>query len=146
MINRRLRVLSGAACAIAIFIAPGSRLAVAARSPQAAILHQEARWLEAILNGDRNTIASILSTNYKHVDSKGALFDRSQELASVTKEQLTMKWSEQTFDFAGNVAVVHGVNTITRAHKVSRERYTDVYVNQSGTWLALSAQETAIAP
>lgn len=57
-----------------------------------------------------------------------------------------MKWSEQTFDFAGSVAVVHGVNTITRAHKVSRERYTDVYVNQNGTWLALSAQETAIAP
>jgi hypothetical protein len=146
MINRRLRVLSGAACAVAIIIAPCTRVAVAASSPQAAILHQEARWLAAILNGDRNTIASILSRDYKHVDSKGILFDRAQELASVTKEQLTMQWSEQTFDFEGNVAVVHGVNTITRAHKISRERYTDVYVNQNGTWLALSAQETAIAP
>jgi hypothetical protein len=28
----------------------------------------------------------------------------------------------------------------------ARERYTDVYVKENGTWMALSAQETEIAP
>lgn len=29
---------------------------------------------------------------------------------------------------------------------LARERYTDVYVKENGTWMALSAQETQIAP
>ena len=146
MISSHFRTLLVAVCAVAAFITPFSGVAVAASSSQAAIFHQEARWLAAILSGDRNTIASILSENYKHVDSKGVLFDRREELASIVKVDGKMKWSQQTIDFEGEVAIVHGVNTITESNKVSRERYTDVYVKQNGTWLALSAQETAIAP
>jgi hypothetical protein len=57
-----------------------------------------------------------------------------------------MNPSEQTVDFAGDVAVVHGLNTLTESGKrLARERYTDVYVKRDGTWMALSAQETAIA-
>jgi hypothetical protein len=42
----------------------------------------------------------------------------------------TMNPSEQTVDFAGD----------------ARERYTDVYAKQNGAWMALSVQETEIAP
>jgi hypothetical protein len=37
------------------------------------------------------------------------------------------------------------VNTLTHDGDVpARERFTDVFVLQDGTWLALSAQETAM--
>jgi Domain of unknown function (DUF4440) len=146
MISSRLCTSLVVACAIAAFLVPSSGSAVASSSSQAAVLRQEARWLVATLDGDHKAIASILSQNYKHVDGKGMLFDRAQELASITKAQVKMKWSQQTIDFAGDAAVVRGMNTMTELHKVSRERYTDVYVKQNGTWRALSAQETAIAP
>jgi hypothetical protein len=45
----------------------------------------------------------------------------------------------------GDTAVVRGVNTLTHDGDVpARERFTDVFVLQDGTWLALSAQETAM--
>ena len=41
--------------------------------------------------------------------------------------------------------MIHGVNTLTESGNVlARERFTDVFVKQNGTWMALSAQETAI--
>ena len=53
--------------------------------------------------------------------------------------------TEQTVDFAGNVAAVHGLNTITQAGKVpARDMFTDMFAKQHGVWMALSAQETAL--
>jgi Domain of unknown function (DUF4440) len=69
----------------------------------------------------------------------------AEELASIDIEPFTMNATEQTVDFAGDAAVVHGLNTVTQSGKLlSRERYTDVFVKQNGSWMALSAQETAI--
>jgi hypothetical protein len=122
-----------------------SRPANAALSVADEVLAQELRWLKAIVNGDRKTIDSILSAKFKHITSKGELLDRSQELASMVKEPFTMNATEQTVDIVGDTAVIHGVNTIRQAGKVlARERFTDVFVKQNGTWMALSAQETAI--
>jgi hypothetical protein len=112
-----------------------------------AVLHQETRWLNAIVNGDAKIVASILSPNFAHVTSRGVLLHRTQELAALKKETFTMNPSEQTVDFAGDAAVVHGLNTLVQSGKArARERYTDVYVKENGTWMALSAQETEIAP
>jgi hypothetical protein len=56
-----------------------------------------------------------------------------------------MNPSDQLVDFFIDTAVVRGINTITDAGKVvTRERYTDVFVNNGGTWLAVSAQESPI--
>jgi ketosteroid isomerase-like protein len=121
------------------------RTIAASPSSSDVVLRQEARWLVAIVNGDGKTVASILSTNFKHVTSQGKILDRAQELASMNKEKFTMNPTEQTVDFAGDVAVVHGLNTITQSGKVlARERFTDVFVKENGSWKALSAQETAI--
>jgi hypothetical protein len=120
-----------------------------ASAPDSAVvvLHQESRWLNAIVDGDAKICASILSPNFTHITSRGVLLHRAQELAALKKETFTMNASEQTVDFAGDAAVVHGLNTIVQSGKtLARERYTDVYAKQNGTWMALSAQETAIAP
>ncbi len=53
--------------------------------------------------------------------------------------------TEQAVDVASDLAVIQGVNTITQSGKVlNRERFTDVFINQDGGWMALSAQETAM--
>ena len=112
---------------------------------QDAVLAQEARWLTAITAGDRDTIESILSPDFKHITSEGELLGRDEEIASIVPVAFTMNATEQTVDIVGDTAVIHGVNTLTEAGNVlARERFTDVFVKQNGTWMALSAQETAI--
>ena len=118
---------------------------VNATEEQDAVLAQEARWLTAITAGDRDTIESILSPDFKHITSEGTLLGRDEEIASIVPVTFTMNATEQTVDIVGDTAVIHGVNTLTEAGNVlARERFTDVFVKQNGTWMALSAQETAI--
>ena len=113
--------------------------------PCADVLAQERRWLTAITQGDRATVESILGPSFKHINSEGKLLDRAQEIASIEKVSFTMNSSEQLVDMAGDTAVIHGVNTIIDNGKVlARERFTDVFELQNGTWTALSAQETTL--
>ena len=113
--------------------------------PCADVLAQERRWLTAITDGDRATVESILAPGFKHINSDGELLDRAQEIAGIEKVTFTMNPSEQLVDIAGDTGVIHGVNTLIDGGKVlARERFTDVFVLQNGTWMALSAQETAL--
>jgi hypothetical protein len=109
------------------------------------VLSQEARWLRAITDGDRQSVEAILAPEFKHINSKGQLLDRSQEIAALARESFSMNPSEQLVDIAGDTAVVHGVNTIMQDRTVlARERFTDVFVLRDDVWMALSAQETAM--
>ena len=111
------------------------------------VLAREARWLTAITDGDRPTIDSILSVPFKHITSEGVLLDRDEEMTGIIKEPFTMNPTEQMVDIAGDTAVIHGVNTLIQSGQVlAKERFTDVFILQNGTWKALSAQETASAP
>ncbi|HEY3675667.1 MAG TPA: nuclear transport factor 2 family protein [Candidatus Tumulicola sp.] len=121
---------------------------VADAPPQAqAVLAQEARWLKAIVAGDRATVATILSEQpeFTHITSDGDLVYRAAELAAVRKEPFTMTPTEQTVDFfADGAAIVRGVNAIAQPnHPVERVRFTDVFVRENGHWKAVSAQETS---
>ena len=111
--------------------------------PCADVLAQERRWLTAITEGDRATVESILAPSFRHINSDGVLLDRAQEIAAVEKVSFTMNPSEQLVGISGDTAIIHGVNTLIDSSAViARERFTDVFVLQNGTWLALSAQET----
>ena len=132
-------------CALAALTLSIGRVSASAVTRQDAIQRQETRWLDALMKGDRATIASILAPGYKHITSSGILLDRDQELAASNEPAPPMKWTEQTTTFAGDAAIVHGLNTMTEGGKVVRERFTDVFVDQNGTWLAIAAQETKAA-
>jgi hypothetical protein len=111
--------------------------------PCADVLAQERRWLTAITEGDRATVESILAPSFKHINADGEILDRGGEIAGIEKVSFTMNPSEQLVDMAGDTAVIHGVNTLVEGGEVlARERFTDVFVLQNGTWMALSAQET----
>jgi hypothetical protein len=113
--------------------------------PCSEVLAQEARWLTAIMSGDRPTIEAILSPTFRHVNADGQMFDRGQEIAAMEPLPFSFNASEQFVDVAGDTAVIHGVNTVMQDGKVlDRERFTDVFVLQNGVWMALSAQETKL--
>lgn len=114
-------------------------------SPCSDVLAQEARWLTAIVSGDRATIESILSPTFRHVNADGQMFDRGQEIEATEPLPLVFQASDQFVDVAGDTAVIHGINTLVQNGNVlDRERFTDVFVLQNGVWMALSAQETKL--
>ena len=123
-----------------------SNAAVAIDSgPCADVLAQERRWLTAITDGNRTTVESILAPGFRHINSDGLLLDRDQEIAGLETVLFTMNPSDQLVDIAADTAVIHGVNTLVDGGEVlARERFTDVFQLQNGTWMALSAQETTL--
>jgi hypothetical protein len=111
-------------CALAALTLTIGGVSASAAAPQAAIQRQETRWLDALMKGDRATIASILAPGYKHITSSGVPLDRDQELAASNEPAPPMKWTDQTTTLGGDTAIVHGLNTMTDAGKVVRERFT----------------------
>src|SRR5580692_5401439 len=96
--------MKSAATAIAVAIAtataglvlPVESATVSTPTAKAAILRQEARWLDALMKGDRASIASLLAPGYKHINSSGTLLDRDQELATASEQAGPMKWTDET--------------------------------------------------
>ncbi len=114
----------------------------------AAVLQVEARWVHAIDTSDAKALAQILAPNFVHVNYRGAVQHRDAVLAAVkAPKPYEQHLSGETVQFAGNVAIVHGINSVSQGSRVVlRLRFTDVFANENGRWKAISAQETAIAP
>ncbi|HZY99665.1 MAG TPA: nuclear transport factor 2 family protein [Candidatus Baltobacteraceae bacterium] len=129
---------------LVLLLSTGAAAIAAATSPQAAVARQGTRWLDALIAGDRAAIDSLLAPNYQHITSDGQLLNRAQELATANEKAPPMKWTGQTYDVEGNVVIVRGLNTMTVSGKTVRVRFTDLYVNNDGKWLAISAQESPV--
>jgi hypothetical protein len=112
-----------------------------------AVLAQEHRWLNALEAGDATALGAILPDNFIHITYLGKVRYRDDELANAKgPKPYKQHLSEQTVDFSHDVAIVHGLNTISRQENVVLQlRYTDVYIKDHGHWRPISAQETAIA-
>ena len=139
-----MRMLFGLFVSLAILAPAAAR---ASASPQAiAVLNVEQRWLSAIAHHDEVALGKILGDDYARVNYFGTLSYRQDELAAVRRRHpYAQKTSEQTVDFAGDAAIVRGVNTVTRSGRViARLRYTDVYALRAGRWVAVASQETTM--
>ncbi len=141
----RVRAAAAAVLLFSLQATPCAR----ANAPAAAsaVLQQEHRWVQAAAHGDAGALSLILAPNFSHTNYLGNVRHRDGELRAIRQPRAySQSTGEQTVDFAGDVAIVHGVNTIRQSGRVVlRLRYTDVYALQHGTWRALSAQETAIS-
>src|ERR1700743_1732734 len=94
-------------------LALASLQASASASPKAiTVLEQEQRWLKAIARGDSHALRGILAENFIHINYRGELLSRADTLAQVERRKPYVNHtSEQTVDFAGSIAIVHGMNT-----------------------------------
>ncbi|HTA37650.1 MAG TPA: nuclear transport factor 2 family protein [Candidatus Acidoferrales bacterium] len=143
------RVVPGFVLVLTAMLSLPSPSSAAPPSQTDTLIRLEAHWIAAILNGDKTAVAAILSKDFKHVLNDGTLLDRAQELAGIKKEPFAIALSDETVDFdsSGDSAVMHGVDTVTEAGKATkRQRWTDVFFKENGTWMAVSAQENVIAP
>ena len=129
-----------------ISAALSTRASAGAPPAAIAVLDVERAWVNAVAHRDAKALGGILSENFVHVNYQGKLRHRKDELTLVLMPKpYSQNTSEQTVDIAGEIAIVHGINTIKQdAQVVLRLRYTDVYVKTGNTWRALSAQETPI--
>lgn len=131
-------------CVLAVVAAVPFQARASATPKAIAVLDQEQRWLSAVAKGDAKALGTILAENFVHINYRGDLTYRKDTIADLKKHKpYVQHTSEQTVDFVGASAIVHGVNTVSQGGKtLIRLRYTDIYVQRSGRWLAISAQET----
>lgn len=112
----------------------------------AIVLRVEARWLQAVRRRDSHTLASILAPAYIHIDYRGDVRSRSDELAAVVRpKEYAEHTSDRTVEFVRDIAIVHGLNTVTRGTStVATLRYTDIYEWLDGRWQTIYSQETPV--
>lgn len=131
---------------LAVLLAMSGPAVPAAQTSNAtAVFAVEKRWMEAYHRGDRGELAGVLAPGFIHVNYRGQISTRAQTLAAMRPPVFQERTSDRSVVFVGDVAIVHGLNTIVQEQRVLiRLRYTDVYVHDDGNWLAVSAQETPI--
>lgn len=117
----------------------------AVREP-AVVLRVEARWLEAVRRHDARMLSAVLAPIYIHINYRGDVRDRDQELAAVRKPKAYVQHTgNRSVEFIQNIAIVHGLNIVTHGKTViTRLRYADVYEWLNGRWQAVFSQETPV--
>lgn len=115
------------------------------------ILALENAWNTAEKNKDTKALDGLLASTLVYVDYDGSFMDKAQFLASVKApalhpEQIVNESMTATM-YSGS-AVVTGIyreKGVRKGKPYSRRgRFTDTWINQSGTWLCAASQSTLI--
>jgi len=111
------------------------------------VLRAEKNWASALQSRNADSLACILAPEFKDTQWNGHVATREEIIASIAKRPDT-KINLSAMDVAiyGDVAVLHGVNTVTgpKGKLLVRLRFTDVFVYAGGKWKPVSAQETPL--
>jgi ketosteroid isomerase-like protein len=117
------------------------------------IIALESAWDQAEQNKDTNALSSLLADGLVYVDYDGSLSNKQEFLASIRSADIT---SEQinnegvvVHQYNNSVAVSTGIYRDKGIEKGKpfqrRGRFTNVWVNQSGSWQCIASQSTLIA-
>jgi ketosteroid isomerase-like protein len=109
-------------------------------------------WIVAQLQKDSATFGRLLADDFLFAGPDGSLLTRTQVMdgvASDRSQRLSEAGSEYRVQVHGNVAVLHGVITITfktdGGTRKARLRFTDTWVKQADArWQCIAAQGTRI--
>ena len=120
-------------------------------SDKARVLALENSWNEAEKHNDAQAISALLAPSFAYTDSDGTFMNKQQFLASITAmayepDQIV---NENMNAWAHDRAVI-----VTGAYREKGKqkgkpytrhgRFTDTWVEESGTWLCAASQETLI--
>jgi ketosteroid isomerase-like protein len=116
------------------------------------IMALESAWDQAEKNKDTNALSSLLADSLVYVDYDRSLSNKQEFLASIRSMDIT---SEQinnegvTVHLYNNVAVSTGIYRDKGIEKGKpfqhRGRFTNVWINQNGSWQCIASQSTLIA-
>jgi ketosteroid isomerase-like protein len=118
------------------------------------IIALESAWDQAEQNRDVNALANLLADNLVYVDYDGTLSSKQQFLASVksgdvTGEQINNEGVTVRLYNNNTVAVSTGIYRDKGLEKgkpfLRRGRFTNVWLNQNGTWQCIASQSTQLA-
>ena len=117
------------------------------------IIALESAWDQAEQNKDANALANLLADNLVYVDYDGSLSNKQQFLDSirspdVTAEQINNEGVTVRL-YNNSVAVSTGIYRDKGMEKGKpfqrRGRFTNVWLNQNGSWQCIASQSTLIA-
>ncbi len=120
-------------------------------SAEQTLMDIERRWAATQLKGDGATLATIVASNWTGITPEGAVVTRAQaiEVAKSAKFAKSEVSDMKVLTLNPTTAVVtgvwRGIRTGPEGEKVdTSERWTDVFVNQDGTWRCVASQNTTI--
>jgi ketosteroid isomerase-like protein len=118
---------------------------------QARILTLESAWNQAVQVKDLAALELLLGTELVYVDYDGKLMDKAEYMASVQAPSLrpTRIVSESMrVHLYGSAAMVNGVyredGLKDRKPYTIRERFTDLWVHRSDSWVCVASHSTLI--
>jgi ketosteroid isomerase-like protein len=121
-------------------------------SEKSKILALENAWNQAEKNKDTKALEGLLANTLVYIDYDGTLMDKAKFLASVKAPALHPEQivnESMTAYMYGDSAVVTGIyreKGVRNGKPYSRRgRFTDTWVNQSGTWVCAASQSTLIS-
>jgi ketosteroid isomerase-like protein len=122
-----------------------------ADSQRTKILALENAWNRAEESKDTKALEGLLASTLVYVDYDGTLMDKAKFIASVKAPSLHPEQivnGSMTAYVYGDSAVVTGIyreKGVRNGKPYSRRgRFTDTWVNQSGTWVCAASQSTLI--
>ena len=123
-----------------------------ADSQRTKILALENAWNRAEESKDVKALDGLLASTLVYVDYDGTLMDKAKFIASVKAPSLHPEQivnESMTAYVYGDSAVVTGIyreKGVRNGKAYSRRgRFTDTWVNQSGTWVCAASQSTLIS-
>jgi len=147
-----------AAAAICVLVSAWAAIGVGQESvkpsgEEGRIIALESAWDQAEKNKDATALAGLLADNLVYVDYDGSLRNKQQFLASIKSASVS---SEQINNegvtvrlYNNNVAVSTGIyrdKGVENGKPFQRRgRFTNVWINQNGTWQCIASQSTLIA-
>jgi len=147
-----------AAAAICVLVSAWAAIGVGQESvkpsgEEGRIIALESAWDQAEKNRDATALAGLLADNLVYVDYDGSLRNKQQFLASIKSASVS---SEQINNegvtvrlYNNNVAVSTGIyrdKGVENGKPFQRRgRFTNVWINQNGTWQCIASQSTLIA-
>jgi ketosteroid isomerase-like protein len=119
---------------------------------QAAVMHLEREWLEALNRADVKTIAGILADDFVRPAPQSGQFIGKADLLRYYRSHLVPLKAE-TKQIENMTVTVYGNSAIARGQVVARDAkgvtsstllFTDVFLRRAGRWQAVSAQENPV--
>ena len=122
-----------------------------AESNKTRVLALENSWNEAEKHNDAHAIDALLSPSFAYTDSDGTFMNKQQFLASVSTltyqpdQIVNENMNAWAHDRAVIVTGTYREKGIQKGKPYTRHgRFTDTWVEESGSWLCAASQETLI--